>query len=355
MESVSGADPASILTARDVMSSKVLSVTVTATTRQIARILVENGISGVPVVDGDGLPVGMVTEGDLIGPDADGEGVGEGWLAQLAGGEPLSARMDRSERTARDIMASPVVTVAEVTELPEIARLMTSYRIKRLPVVRDGRVVGIVSRADLVRRIAEAPAKPPPASHHVGFLSEALANLEEHFAQRHPSSPASATDAAPGEATVTAEAFRALMETFVHNKATQDDEERRVGAERRKAMIKDLIDHHVKDETWRDILHRATIAAEAGLEELLVLRFPCGLCGDGGRAINSSLPEWPGTLRGEAAEIYLRWERDLRPNGFHLVAKVLDFSEGIPGDIGLILVWGEEQTAAARDGSATKK
>jgi hypothetical protein len=52
-------------------------------------------------------------------------------------------------------------------------------------------------------------------------------------------------------------------------------------------------------------------------------------------------PRWPGTLRGEAAEIYLRWERDLKPHGFHLTARVLDFPGGIPGDIGLFLVWGE--------------
>ena len=52
-------------------------------------------------------------------------------------------------------------------------------------------------------------------------------------------------------------------------------------------------------------------------------------------------PRWPGTLRGEAAEIYLRWERDLKPHGFHLSARVLDFPGDLPGDIGLFLVWGE--------------
>ena len=73
----------------------------------------------------------------------------------------------------------------------------------------------------------------------------------------------------------------------------------------------------------------------------MLLRFPSQLSSDGGRAINVMEPRWPGTLRGEAAEIYLRWERDLKPHGFHLTARVLDFPGGIPGDIGLFLVWGE--------------
>jgi hypothetical protein len=62
---------------------------------------------------------------------------------------------------------------------------------------------------------------------------------------------------------------------------------------------------------------------------------------DGGRAINVTDPGWPATLRGEAAEIYLRWKRDLVPHGFHLAARVIEFPGGMPGDIGLFLVWGE--------------
>ena len=60
-----------------------------------------------------------------------------------------------------------------------------------------------------------------------------------------------------------------------------------------------------------------------------------------GRAINAPDPDWPTSLQGEAAEMYLRWERELRPRGFHLVARVIDFPEGMPGDIGLYLIWGE--------------
>ena len=63
--------------------------------------------------------------------------------------------------------------------------------------------------------------------------------------------------------------------------------------------------------------------------------------GRGGRAINVSEADWPATLRGEAAEVYLRWQHQLKPHGFHLSASVLEFPGGMPGDIGLFLGWGQ--------------
>jgi hypothetical protein len=72
----------------------------------------------------------------------------------------------------------------------------------------------------------------------------------------------------------------------------------------------------------------------------LLLRFPSELCSDGGRAINVAEPGWPATLRGEAAEIYLHWERELRSRGFGIAARVLEFPGGLLGDIGLFLTWG---------------
>lgn len=178
---------------RDMMTEKVLSVTADMTLRQIARILVTNGISGVPVVDGEGVPIGMVTESDLIAVDVKGKRKTERewWLTRLAEGEPLSheflAYLDHiSERTARDVMVSPVVTVAETAELPEIARLFIGHRVKRLPVVRDGRMVGIVSRIDLVRQMVKEPVQSPPGSLGEEMLSNAIASLDSHFNQSHP-------------------------------------------------------------------------------------------------------------------------------------------------------------------------
>ena len=78
-------------------------------------------------------------------------------------------------------------------------------------------------------------------------------------------------------------------------------------------------------------------AAEHGKKEFMLLRFPNQLCSDGGRAINAAEPDWPATRRSDGAEIYLRWEPDLRVHGFHLAASMLEFTGGMPGDIGLFL------------------
>jgi hypothetical protein len=88
-------------------------------------------------------------------------------------------------------------------------------------------------------------------------------------------------------------------------------------------------------------VHQAREAAEHGAKEFALLRFPSRLCSDGGRAINVAEADWPSTLRGEAAELYLRWTRDLKPHGFSFTARVLDFPGGQPGDIGVFLIWGQ--------------
>lgn len=118
------------------------------------------------------------------------------------------------------------------------------------------------------------------------------------------------------------------------------DETRRVAAGQRRQRAKALIDAHVFDETWRQFLHQAREAAENGAAETMLLRFPSQLCLDGGRAINVAEPGWPTTLRGEPAELYLLWERELKPRGFMLSVRVLEFPDGKPGDIGLFLGWG---------------
>lgn len=147
------------MNARDVMTSGVVWVHPDTPARQIARLLLDNGISAVPVVDNNGAPLGMVSEGDLIGRDeAAREARRDWWLALLAEGETLNPdflRYLRSpERIAHEIMSTPVVTVNEEAGVGDIARLLAAHRIKRVPVVRDGRIIGIVSRADLLRTLA---------------------------------------------------------------------------------------------------------------------------------------------------------------------------------------------------------
>jgi len=142
----------------DVMTKAVVSVKLDTPLREIARLLLDKGISAVPVVDNNGAPIGMVSEGDLIGRDQTARDARrEWWLAILAEGEPISpeilAWLHSRKPVASEIMSAPVITVSEGTEVSEIARLLIAHRIKRVPVVRDGRVVGIVALEDLLRAL----------------------------------------------------------------------------------------------------------------------------------------------------------------------------------------------------------
>ncbi|HLI14335.1 MAG TPA: CBS domain-containing protein [Alphaproteobacteria bacterium] len=335
--------------ARDVMTLDVASVSPEASTRDVAQLLLDRGISAVPVVDERNVVIGMVSEGDLIGRvEADRDARRDWWLALLAEGEALNpdflAGLRTPERAARDVMSKQVVTVDEDTGITEIARLLTTYRIKRVPVLRDGRIVGIVSRADLVRAIMTQP-KPMESRPSEGFLASTLASLDEHFLHRprRPTVAPSGSPAQPDEGRIKVTDFQRLVADFEHKEAIHRDEARRIAAEQQRYKVREFIEQHISDEAWRALLHEARQAAENGQKEFMILRFPSQLCSDGGRAINVAEPAWPATLRGEAAEIYLRWERDLKPSGFRLAARVLDFPGGMPGDIGLFLVWGSER------------
>ncbi len=337
--------------ARDVMTTNIVSVSPETPVREIARTLLEHKISAAPVVDAAGMVIGMVSEGDLIGrSEIEREARRDWWLALLAEGEQLNpeflAHLQRNHGTARDVMSTPVIRVTEQTEAAEIAALLSQYRVKRVPVVRDGKVVGIVSRADLLRAIANGAGAPVAEPEHAGRphsqIAEMLANLDHRFFGGRGHQPAAIDPAAYAAVRGLSVAdFRSLVSGFERHRAEAATEARHAAEVRRGTEVKHLIDEHVRDEAWNALLHRAREAAERGEREFMLLRFPSDLCIDGGRAINSALPDWPGTLRGEAAELYVRWEASLKPRGFRLVARVLDFPGGKPGDVGLYLGWGE--------------
>ena len=146
------------MNAREVMTNPVISAAGNTPVRDIAELLLKNHISAVPILDGDGAPIGMVSEGDLIGRDeTENDARREWWLTLLAEGKSLSSdflsHLRRPERVASDIMSKPVITVGEDTDTGEIARLLAAYRIKRVPVVRNGQVIGIVSRVICCERL----------------------------------------------------------------------------------------------------------------------------------------------------------------------------------------------------------
>ncbi len=338
--------------ARELMTTDVVTVGPDTPAAEIARTLMAHGISAVPVIDADGAPIGMVSEGDLIGrSEAERDARRDWWLGLLAKDEEPTVESLRDAniagRTARELMAAPVITVAETTDTTDVARVLRTYRIKRVPVVKDGRLVGIVSRADLLRAF-DAPgatdAAGPAAPKREGFLTEVVGAIHERFVRGASPEPGEARPAAgptPTADKVSAADFRELAAAHWQERARHEEEEHQKLRAQRRARVSELIEHHLGDASWRQLLHGAHEAAERGDKEFLLFRFPAQLCADGGRAVNVPDPAWPATLRGEAAEVYLRWEHDLKPQGFHLTARVLDFPGGLPGDIGLFLVWGE--------------
>jgi CBS domain-containing protein len=335
--------------AGDVMTSAVISVTGDAPIRDIAQLLLQNHISAIPILDKSGAPIGMVSEGDLIGRDeTERDARREWWLALLAEGEALSpdflSGLGRPERIASDIMSTPVITIAEDTDTGEIARLLAAHRIKRVPVVRNGQVVGIVSRENLLRMLASEDRHHDVKSEE-GIVARAfgdvLAPLNWRFERpRYETEPHAALMTEPDDASSAAADFRQLAADFKSTEAHRREDLRHSAGEERRHRAEELIGRHMSDGSWRHLVHEARTAAEQGLKEFLLLRFPSQVCSDGGRAVNVPDPGWPATLRGEAAEIYSRWSHDLQPRGFHLSARVVEFPDGMPGDIGMFLVWG---------------
>jgi CBS domain-containing protein len=147
------------------MTPDVVTVGPGARVDEIARLMLDHHISAVPVVDASGRLVGIVSEGDLV-RRAETATVGRpAWWLELLTDQGALARdyVKTHGRRARDVLTRDVLTVGVDTPLEDVARLLERRRIKRVPVVRDGHVVGIVSRADLVRTLAVRPPQPPPA------------------------------------------------------------------------------------------------------------------------------------------------------------------------------------------------
>jgi CBS domain-containing protein len=117
--------------ARDIMTRKVCTIHSEASAQEVAQLLDSQRISGAPVVDADGILIGIITEADII------------------------SKVNRDGLCVADIMSHELLVVNEETDVSEIAMLLTERKIKRVPVVQDGKLVGIVSRADIVHAVAQ--------------------------------------------------------------------------------------------------------------------------------------------------------------------------------------------------------
>lgn len=167
--------------AKDVMTTRAATIGAGARIQEAARRMFERGVSALPVVDVKGRVVGIISEGDLVRRAEIGTDQARSWWLRLFAlqGETAAADFAKTHgNRVGDVMTTQVISVAEATPLEKVAQLLEKHRIKRVPVMRAGRLVGIVSRADLVRRISIArPARAATPRSDRGLRSAMLKSI----------------------------------------------------------------------------------------------------------------------------------------------------------------------------------
>lgn len=151
-----------MMKAADVMTENVITVYPDTSVREISFVLLKHRISAVPVVDSDRKVLGVVSEGDLMRRVGKNSASRHSWWLELisAGGTSAEDYIRSHGRQATDVMTSEVVSIPKDMPLHEIAQLLERRRIKRVPVVDEGRLVGIVSRANLLHGLASQRSDP---------------------------------------------------------------------------------------------------------------------------------------------------------------------------------------------------
>jgi CBS domain-containing protein len=152
--------------AREIMSLEVVSVSPDASILEAVRLMLQNRISGLPVVDRQGTLVGVVTEGDFLRRAETGtQRKRARWIEFFMGqGQSADEYVRTHGRKVADVMTPTPITITEDTRLDDIVNLMERRAVKRLPVARQGRVVGIVSRANLLHALASVVGELPASA-----------------------------------------------------------------------------------------------------------------------------------------------------------------------------------------------
>jgi len=167
--------------ASDVMVRAVVTVSPDTTVEALARLMINLRIGGVPVLEKDGVLVGIVSEGDLLRRvEIETERHRPRWSEQFSSNSQRATEYIKSHaRRVRDIMTREVFTVEAAATLGEIADLLEARKIKRVPVVHDGKVVGIVSRADLLKVLASGGIGTPDEEADRTIRLQLLAELRD--------------------------------------------------------------------------------------------------------------------------------------------------------------------------------
>jgi CBS domain-containing protein len=142
--------------AANIMTQPVITATPESSVADAAQLMLQHRISGVPVVDGAGVVVGIITEGDLLRRTETGTALRyPPWRGPVIGAGRLARDyVNANARTIGEIMTRNVASVPSEADLTDVVRLMETLRVKRFPIIDDGRLVGIVSRADFLRPLA---------------------------------------------------------------------------------------------------------------------------------------------------------------------------------------------------------
>jgi CBS domain-containing protein len=145
----------------DVMTPSVITATPDTPIVELIRLMLSHSVSAIPIVDGEAL-VGIVSEGDLVRRAELGtQREPSYWRVLVKSTARLAAEYVHTHgRTAQEVMSTHVITVADTTAVAEVAELMDANGIKRVPVLRDGKLLGIVSRANLLHALAARLAQP---------------------------------------------------------------------------------------------------------------------------------------------------------------------------------------------------
>jgi CBS domain-containing protein len=167
----------------DVMTRRVISVSPETSVFVAIRLVLKHHVSGLPVIDNHAKLVGILSEGDLLRRgEIETERKRSVWLDALFGPADGAADYVHSHGLAvKEVMTRDPITVTENTRLDEVVRLMENRNVKRLPVLRDGKVIGIVSRANLMRALLGIHRTTPQSSDDDAAIREyVLAEVRRH-------------------------------------------------------------------------------------------------------------------------------------------------------------------------------
>ncbi len=333
--------------ASDVMTSPVLTVGPEDTARTAAETMLRRHITGLPVVDHEGRPLGVVSEADFRFSNEITRGrQREAWGTILSGGQDIAAdyldALEREGDTVGQIMSKPALCVDQDASITKVADLMTEHRVKRILVTQLDKLIGVITRADLLRSFApsERQGTKPATVEALEALREDIRTALAKLRPAAPPPPPPAEPAKEPEGPVTAASLKEAEAAFERSKSVMKEEAKREQNEKRDEQVRELLAAPYTNAEFAHLVAQAREAANLGESSVPALTFPAALCSDNGRAINLPDPNWPTTLRGKAAEFYQRWDKELRPLGFALSARIVSFPDGFPGDAELSLVWG---------------